>query len=88
MDITLKKVYHTSTGKLRAQVNYAGRNFTLKIEVLKNKKQRVSFISMPTHLTSFGVQSINSDAASVTLRLHHSHGEELRVLQVGQRSRI
>lgn len=89
MDITLKRVYHTKTGKLRAMVNYAGRNFTLKIDVLKNKKQRVSFISMPTYLTSFGVQEISiADTPHVTLRLLYPQGEELRVLKLGERSRI
>jgi hypothetical protein len=85
-EITLKKVYHTTKGKLRAQVAYAGSLFTLKIDVLKNKQQRVSFISMPTGLVSFGIQRITKqeDEQSITLELYYPNGRVKQDLTLGQ----
>ena len=79
--IKLLKVYHTPTGKLRAQVQYAGSKHILKMDRLKSGKTSVSFISMPIGSTSFEVQEISIDQinTSVTIKLITPNEELVRV---------
>ena len=70
-EIKLLKIYNTPKGKLRAIINYAGSNHTLKLDISKTGKVSSSFISMPIGCMSFEVSGIsNCDTdQSVTLNL-------------------